>query len=937
MPLDKENFEDLLEVKKAVKMSLIAHLRFITEKFFVGVEPEGKKQHQLRLASVIDEKILNEVFNEGIFSLALEELITRLELLDEKSLLLEGILEILVDEDELMICALNPLTAKFKVIRDIINSKLNLLALTAGSEIALDRDNEKTVQAPKREYIMEFIREIVESRYIDKSEIRDGIQYSELQDLLKELYPDDDWESGIHISKKNLSKQAFAQTQQLPAIDETGKPIAKSLDELVEAQEKGLLISTLMPPDVEDIPEDEPIDAESSRFQTLHIVDGKGELTIILPILDNPIARISEEVKEITEEFLREKFSEYEYNRQMTDKIREIRERETRAYKRREEKEGVPLVKMENEDPELMEVIIKKPFIEIDYVGGGLNQQIPFFIDAIAIGGHKVNIAELPSLREETTRKYDTKDFMARISYDAHKKKFLVRSLGGYVAKYMEGLPILPSTNPFEAKPGDKIAIGHYIVTIFDEHAFSKGAFTLKAKELIKHLIENVVDVDRTTYEQDEKDHEKIRFLINLTPEEVREEVINAALEKYNTEILDLLERLNNWSETNPVPDSRIFQTLQLLLRLQKEDTALIGKLPFDRHMLQQLAHKRINRYLEAGKITYKQKKSFFQKLKEDRNPRWYQSEADIAEIGKIEVARFIEIGLLEAEKLTPRDKYNSDILVVHNLRHQIRSALSGEISAEETVALIEETQGIEMKQIFGDEEIKIYNLYEDHTVFEDLDISLYIQMATARKAKDTFEEIRKHYVKGQIHELAEKKEKISYITGLLDENVVSEIELISDLKYQQTAKKDVRQFLNDVNRVIEEFQTERISLPAASERFRSYTTTSARLIQHYERIRQAIQLGPIEDFSFLTSFVKSDNSPSLERLIAQEYFLLALKDKLAQLEEKLKETGETGDEYLKKILLAQQELPAALKKMRINMRNLPRTLTTLLEEGKIK
>jgi hypothetical protein len=935
------NAEDTLELKKALKETLSADLENVANTLFCGIDPEIKKQLHEKNALLTNEKLLHEVFNEGIFEVALKELIERLKQTDDYGILYGSILDLLVEEDEYEQLAVYPLTTKIRFIKKIINYKLNQLALIAGKTLSLEQGNNKTVDGPTRMQLQAKIAELVQNGYITLDEIKGGIEHVELQNLLKDQYPEFDWDSGItlkfdefdwdggiKVSKKDKSDRAYAKTQELHAITiDPAKQIkeATSVEELAAAQEAGEPIALTMPPDVENIEEEEestainvnfavssypklanepqenatfimPDALEDTGFKTLPVVNKKGQVIAILPILANPVSKITDEVSEIIELQLREEFAQFEYQRQITAKIREIRREDEEAFNKRRDKEGIPLIRFENEDPDFMEVSYRKPLLEVESVSGGYNQKLPFFFRTINVGG-------------------------ARFTYIPEKRKFTVK---------------MPKKTQFQVTPGDKITIGKYTVTVLDEHGFSKNTFVSSLKEMTKRLTGHIFDVNKVAEEEAAQAHERIRLLIQIAQPDESGTITDVAKEEYEKGIKALTDRIKNWQNETPIADSRVFPILQLMLQKQSQDPEIIGNLPFKEKFLQKQAERRISRYLKAGERTQGATKSFFQKLKEDMNPTWFQEEKIIANKGKIEIARFMEMNLFDDSRLSIEDHYQSDILAIYFVRKEVSEIFENEYSPEELSEAIDVTSEITLDQIFGEDEIIRLSAKCDQSLPGNLKVSEFIKKIIALKAKDKFEIIRKSLDwssrKNDFYEVSKHKEQIIHLQALIEMEILTEVDLIMDVKYHPNARRDIRQFLNDVLEKITSYETKEFQTPTTEKKFSKYDSKSAHMVQHYELIRKAIQLGPIDDFSFLVTFPASGNEEAIEKLIAAEYYIKVLEDKLMLLNGKLED--EEIDEIERaniKMKLRHPDTVKAITGINKKISQLPRKISQIL------
>lgn len=500
------------------------------------------------------------------------------------------------------------------------------------------------------------------------------------------------------------------------------------------------------------------------------------------------------------------------------------------------------------EDPETVQIAWRGWVISlVNYDDKQRSSLRPMLISSRTFGSHPACTDELVNPERDTIKpKYYVKEFMAEI--EPHRDNpdiLLINWIGGHVQVRDEnGNFGTPGTNPIEVTEGDMVRIGRYDIHIIGkDHAFTPATLLPYAKDLIDQAVERIFESERTTPEQDRRDHENIERLIQLNvasipgPADGKDESLREYATKwYKKEFSEIWEKLQLWSNENPVFDAKDFPTLQMLLDLREEPGTFVPDFGVSAKDIKAAAKKRIDRYLAAGataypdhvyhplnvfgKIVGKIKEVFSEKARKEKQ-KVSTREKNIADLGLIEIAKFIlETDIFDQEDVTisATDAYAAKI--EENIRiRKLFDILEHEYEQSDLVRIIGELRilcaGKKLCDIFTDEEIAIKDLNLELTLSAEESVEksyiaqkvLFIARRAFRAAQNMAEDLNT-----EKDDPAGLEEKLNLLDKILSMNLFKPVKLNDDIgniqnemQIRETIKKMREKVEMAKTRIIEE------------------------------------------------------------------------------------------------------------------------------------
>lgn len=420
----------------------------------------------------------------------------------------------------------------------------------------------------------------------------------------------------------------------------------------------------------------------------------------------------------------------------------------------------------DHESPETVPLHFKAPVLIRD----GDNQMIPFIIDTLHLGSHMAATyeADAPSARNRKLLKGRLRpgDVDAIATLDRKAGKVMVTVINpdqvAIVDKF--GTEFIPAGITFSLddalEDGNKLRIANQHYRLEKDHGFSPEAYRQEASGMIEELMERILDVDRTFASADLQDpnnddfkaYRDIILILSRLPEcDAKKEQIENCKKMLADIFIHLWKKVCAWETNNPEADTKIFPTLLLLLTLSNQKGTLVNpeRLKADEHDVNPVnynhvraqALNRVSSYLEFGRITYGKAKpgKMAMWLSNNNQKQRHQKDKAVADMGILEIARFMEMTTSGSPLITEEDienvtdsRTNKAYLEKINKVRAIRTGIDnlkkskGDIllTMEEVLSEVGESK---MSDAYGPEEIAIININNTYTLKPNDKIENYI------------------------------------------------------------------------------------------------------------------------------------------------------------------------------------------------------------------
>ncbi|MEZ4087716.1 MAG: FHA domain-containing protein [Candidatus Gracilibacteria bacterium] len=450
-----------------------------------------------------------------------------------------------------------------------------------------------------------------------------------------------------------------------------------------------------------------------------------------------------------------------------------------------------------DEDPlnkEQVPYVFRCPVFTIKKNGGMTSKPVPMLIPAMDIGTHPVCHIELdPSSESKPNSKNHIAPFAGKLfyQYEGGERVLYFQYLQPNVlikSTETSAKKVPPPTETFRVTEDMTIHIGGYELKVDNRtHGFTYGSIkndllgSIEKPGIIDELFECIDDQAVTTWEQDDQAIRYLQAIIegieqsNL-PEEEKQEFRDKYQEKYEKITLKLIGKIQDgWREEEPHADSGHFQTL--LLFAQAEDG-------FAREAQCMYAPDGILKY-EAERRVHIYTRNHHRALPESENTilgRWKNRstrqwvEPDVNPTAAVEVARFLEFGLIEDEQVEDLGRFTDRIQKILKVREQFRKLDNDHTNLEEILELRDLCNNLSMNDIFAAEEIETRNLHIEVDMKPEGKAKEYVRKICIFQARKAFKRLKES--NDPEHIRADE----ALITGLCVVGIMQKFELIDNV-----------------------------------------------------------------------------------------------------------------------------------------------------------
>lgn len=480
-----------------------------------------------------------------------------------------------------------------------------------------------------------------------------------------------------------------------------------------------------------------------------------------------------------------------------------VRERRESAIAARAKKAGVKILHIgEDEDPETITHVFACP---VYYLRPYMSDQksippIPMISPKIALGTSKICHVQLEKSDKTSARKHHVAKFMAKLllNEEGGKYHFSVKYLHENVRIRADGGKIGgPPRETFEIEPGMGVELGPYTLTVDEEpHGFSYNQIKDQLNTIINKHLDRIENQDITTSVQDEESYQFIRAILedikkSDLPQEIKDQISNHCQQRLEGIFTDLWAKICNWDDENPEPDSGYFQTILMLVD-KTQDRAVFGtdnNIMISRNQVENTVLSRAEIYARTAKKVERGLSRVTAAIArisrgDDAVKAEHEHLRNVAENGVVEIARFIEFGLVQLEQLplfgAPKSYCESVKQVLEIRRHFAKLDKGREAQLEEILQLYEMGENKCMDDIFAPEEIHTRNLHIEVNMEAGEPLRKYIQKMAVFVARKTYKRIDTNKSPEEV--LRDTR----LIEGLAEAGIMKLIQLLDDQKNLQ-------------------------------------------------------------------------------------------------------------------------------------------------------
>jgi|GEM_PF-3995702 len=356
----------------------------------------------------------------------------------------------------------------------------------------------------------------------------------------------------------------------------------------------------------------------------------------------------------------------------------------------------------------------------------------PLLVGHETIGSHGINTIELA---EDFDPKHGTKPFMVSIEFDG--KNYQMTWIDGSLSFTTKEIPMSPT---FQVEYNRTVTLGKFLLKIEQNHAYTHKYISKNhANPHAEELCEIIFDHNITTLEQTRRAYDELKTLASHPGKLVDLDALKVHL---GIKIAALWEKIGSWHTALPMapppdapdeaPDStkkkRILadsQYLGTLALLLKDRGSFIPRTEsLSRATINQAALNRFMGYLGLDKES-KEPASRTDKMlgaiglfkgAEEQKARQRLDAKARADIGVVEVARFLDMGLLGIDtvaELIPDTQvdYYDRIHEIYEIRRIIGEISNGGEKIDRLEDAMRLCEGKTMNEVFGGDEIAAFNV----------------------------------------------------------------------------------------------------------------------------------------------------------------------------------------------------------------------------------
>ncbi len=499
----------------------------------------------------------------------------------------------------------------------------------------------------------------------------------------------------------------------------------------------------------------------------------------------------------------------------------------------------------------------------------------------ITIGHHPSNTHKL---RETRTPKYDTKPFMASIHAEPGEDRLIMTWIDGDLK--VTGTGAVLAAPAFDLKKGQKVTIGPYHLSI-EEGAYTEAALKQEGPRLAEALLKVIFDMDATSGDQDLQALKNLQDLVRsgVIDKEFVDKFLsygmgmiwnvvgdwkaeqrplnlpkdspdaNVELDTLDTD-RDIVERkikkfIDMEMTKKPLQDAHYLRTLAMCLDykgdfIPQEAFKFTQDFELKINPLRQQARKRLEAYvgfyLESVKKESIGSKTIGALSAGSRKARVERLETvkGKAAAGKIQIARFIQMGLIPEKDLEEllagngqlASEYLQDIKKIIDIRNLIQSFAAD----TRDVSLIKRGKqlctGKVMRNVFSPEEIEIDNHNIEVSLKEETPLEYYLEkLAVAVGIKALREASHR----------ADPRGEVTVLNALFQEGLLKE----TDLVMMPTELEEGQAFLGpeEIRRLLKELFGNAHYLETVEQNKLEEEQNEATLLLQAEKHRHGLEL----------------------------------------------------------------------------------------------